>query len=243
MMNNNKVKVFNTAVELAESLSSRLKEEINQSSNIFNLAISGGSTPKVLFNNLADEVYRQSINWSNTNIWWCDERCVPPEDSESNFGMTKKILLNNISIPAENIHKIKGEDDPSREAVRYAMDIEKVLCEGRNCLPEFDRVLLGIGEDGHTASIFPGKNLLFLYSNIVGVAQHPVTGQKRITLTKEVLNNAKEVTFVVTGKAKAKILSEIISNHPVSKNYPAAEIKLASGDIEWLIDKEAAFYL
>ena len=197
----------------------------------------------MLFDSLAKQPFNEDINWSKVHFWWCDERCVPPDDSESNFGMTNELLLKRISIPAENIHRMKGEVEPSKEAVRYAMDIEKLLCGGKNCMPEFDWVWLGLGSDGHTASLFPGKNLLFIYSNIVGVAKHPESGQKRISLTKAVLNNAKKITFHITGKNKAKILSDILLSHPISKNYPAAEIKPVSGTIDWVIDKEAAFYL
>ena len=242
-MRDNKVKIFDTPLLAANELALRLKEAINRKDEIFNLAISGGSTPKILFNILASAEYSKSIKWENVHLWWCDERCVPPDDADSNYGMTKENLLDMVSIPQSNIHRIKGEAEPSKEAVRYAMDIEKILCEGKNCLPVFNWVLLGIGEDGHTASLFPGKNLLFIYSNIVGVTQHPVSGQKRISLTKEVLNNAEKITFLVTGKGKAKILSEIIFGHPVSKNYPAAEIKPVNGTIDWMMDKDAAFYL
>ena len=242
-MVDNRVKIYDSPQLAAGALSQRLKDEINKKEGIFNLSISGGSTPKVLFGTLAEEPFNNGINWDKTHFWWCDERCVPPDDSESNFGMTNEILLSRIAIARENIHRIKGEDDPNKEAVRYAMDIEKLICGGRSCVPEFDWVLLGLGDDGHTASLFPGKNLLFVYSNIVGVAKHPESGQKRISLTKEVLNSAKKITFLVTGKDKAKILSDILLNHPIGKNYPAAEIKPIAGTIDWVIDKAAAFYL
>ncbi len=242
-MVDNRVKIYDSPKLAAEALSQRLKDEINKKDGIFNLSVSGGSTPSVLFGTLASQPFNESINWSKTHFWWCDERCVPPNDNESNFGMTNELLLNRISISRENIHRMIGEAEPSKEAVRYAMDIEKILCGGKSCMPEFDWVLLGLGDDGHTASLFPGKNLLFVYSNIVGVAKHPESGQKRISLTKDVLNNAKNITFLVTGKNKAKILSDILQNHPISKNYPAAEIKPITGTIDWVIDKEAAFYL
>ncbi len=237
------LQVFETPEQLADSLSQRLQLSNNKKENKFNIAVSGGNTPVIFFKHLTSEPYKSKIFWNKLNIFWCDERCVPPESPESNFGETKKYLLDLISIPQANIHRVIGESDPNREAVRYAIDIEGTLPKGDNNLPVFDWVLLGIGEDGHTASLFPGKNLLFVYSDITGVAKHPVTNQYRISLTKEVLNNSKQITFVVTGKKKAKIVSEIFNSLPVSKGYPAAEIKPLNGSIDWMIDKEAAFYL
>lgn len=242
-MEDPRVKIYDTPELAAESLSLKLKDQVNNSEREFNLSVSGGSTPKILFRCLASQNFNKSIEWDKTNFWWCDERCVPPDNEESNFGMTNDILLSKIDIPPENIHRIQGEEDPSREAVRYATDIEKILCNGSNSIPRFDWVLLGLGSDGHTASLFPGKNLLFVYSNLVGVAKHPESGQTRISLTQEVLNNAKKITFLVTGKEKAGILSDILLNHLVSKNYPAAKIQPENGTIDWVIDKEAAFYL
>jgi|YelNatPaOPRAMG01_1025707.scaffolds.fasta_scaffold00265_20 6-phosphogluconolactonase len=242
-MDNDKIKIYDTPEIAAIALSEELMNLSNKNGKDFFLSISGGNTPKILFNKLVEPPYNNGINWNSTQIFWCDERCVPPDSSESNFGMTKKYLLDHIPIPKENIHRIKGEIDSSKEAVNYAEYLEKVLCKGNNCIPEFDWILLGLGEDGHTASLFPDKKFLFLYSNIVCVTKHPVTGQKRISLTKEVINNAKKVTFFVTGKEKSKIISEIIFGLPISKNYPASEIKPAKCKVEWIIDKKAAFYL
>ncbi len=235
--------VFDTPLQLAESLAVQLKSSVNEIKENFYLAVSGGSTPVILFKQLASVQIKNEIHWDSVNFFWCDERCVPPENSESNFGEAKKYLLDFISIPPGNIHRIIGESDPNLEAVRYANEIETTLPKGKNGLPVFDWVLLGIGEDGHTASLFPGKNLLFIYSSIAGVARHPVTNQSRISLTKDVINNAKRVSFVVTGKVKAKVVSEIFNGLPVSKSYPAADILPVNGVIEWMIDKEAAFYL
>lgn len=237
------LQVFNTPEQLADSISQRLLSSINNKENKFNLAISGGNTPVIFFKRLSSASYKDSISWDKLNFFWCDERCVPPGSPDSNFGETKKYLLDYISIPGSNIHRVMGESDPNREAVRYANEVESIVAKGKNNLPKFDWVLLGIGEDGHTASLFPGKNLLFVYSNITGVARHPKTKQYRISLTKDVLNNAKQITFVVTGKAKAKIVSEIFNNLPVSKSYPASGIIPVDGTIDWMIDKEAAFYL
>ena len=239
----NNVKTFNTPLELANSMSEEIQNSVKECSDKFSLSISGGSTPIILFNHLAQPPFKNEIDWNKLNFFWCDERCVFPTDSQSNYGEVKKSLFDFISIPEINIHRIRGEADPNEETVRYASEIESTLSFTENNLPQFDWVLLGVGDDGHTASLFPGKNFLFIYSNIAGVAQHPSSGQKRISLTKDVLNNSKRITFMVTGKNKAKIVSEILNGLPASKNYPAAEIKPTNGIIDWMIDKEAAFYL
>ncbi len=239
----NIIKVFNSSLEIAEALSIEIQSAVNNKQDRFNLAVSGGSTPTILFNRLAQAPFNNEINWNRLNFFWCDERCVPPDDNQSNFGEVKKTLLNFISIPELNIHRIHGEDDPNAETVRYAREIETNVQIAKNNLPQFDWALLGLGEDGHTASLFPNINFIFVYSNISGVSQHPITGQKRITLTKDVINNSKRITFMVTGKNKAKIISDIFSGLPKSKNYPAAEIKPINGTIDWMIDREAAFYL
>jgi 6-phosphogluconolactonase len=237
------LKIFSTPEILAQHLSNELYSSINNSSGNFFLAVSGGSTPLVVFNKLAQPPYNDNFLWEKAHFFWCDERCVNADDPESNFGAARRILFNKISIPAENIHYIHGEAVPIEEVVRYSNEIEKFVPSGCSVLPQFDWVLLGLGEDGHTASLFPGKSLLFTCLNIAGVANHPETGQKRISLTADILCCAKRITFVVTGKGKAKVLSEILLDLPPGKNYPAGIIKSLGKNLDWIVDKEAAFYL
>ncbi len=240
---NKNLRIFDKPEEIAYELSEELMHAVEEKSDNYFIAISGGHTPNVLFKQLANSPFKDGIAWKKIHFFWCDERCVPPGDSQSNFGTANLNLFNYVSIPGQNIHRILGESEPRTEVIRYANEIEHSLPFDNNNLPQFDWILLGMGEDGHTASLFPGKNFLFLYSNIAGVAQHPASGQKRISLTKDVLCNAKRITFMVTGREKAKILSEIIKELPSSKNYPAAEIKPLNGQLDWMVDKEAAFYL
>lgn len=240
---NKNIKIYDNPDTLAVQLSNQLMNAANQKPDDLLIAISGGHTPNTLFKHLANSPYKEKIPWNKIHFYWCDERCVSPTSSESNYGTANQHLFKNISIPEKNIHRIQGEAEPQAEVIRYANEIERFLPFDNSDLPQFDWVLLGMGEDGHTASLFPGKSFLFLYSNIAGVSQHPATGQKRISLTKEVLCNSKRISFMVTGREKAKVLSEIIKELPLSKNYPAAEIKPINGEIEWMIDKEAAFYL
>lgn len=240
---NKNIKIFDSPESLAQLLAIDLMQEINSSSKDFFLAISGGSTPKILFKELSNPPFKEKLNWSKVQIFWCDERCVPPEDSDSNYGMTKNILLDHINIPSENIHRIIGETHPEKEAVQYAKEIEKILPLGNNKFPRFDWVLLGLGTDGHTASLFPNSELLYSCSNIAGVAIHPVSGQKRISLTEKVINNSKRITFMVTGKDKATILSDIINNNIGSRDIPASKINPTDGSIEWRLDSDAAQFL
>ncbi|MHB8854531.1 MAG: 6-phosphogluconolactonase [Ignavibacteriaceae bacterium] len=240
---NSSIKIFDSPPQLALKLAEEFNDVVEKKSDNIFISISGGSTPKIFFRELTLPPFGNNIDWSKVHLFWSDERCVPPSDSGSNYGMTKKNLLDFIQIPAENIHRIMGESHPEKESVRYSKEIDKILPSGNDHFPQFDWVFLGMGEDGHTASLFPNAELLYSCSNIAGVAIHPVSGQKRISLTERIINNSKRISFVVTGKNKASILKEILDGLPESKNYPASRIKPLSGNLDWWIDKEAALYL
>jgi 6-phosphogluconolactonase len=201
-----------------------------------NVALSGGSTPKRAFKLLAG---RKDINWNYVNFFWGDERCVPPGDPESNYGAADELFLSKISIPPENIHRARGEDNPEKEIIRYSKEIAENVRPGEFKIPVFDWVILGLGADGHTASVFPGAKLTTDEDNICGIAEHPQTGQKRISLTLPVINNAERVSFLVSGGDKAKAVDEIINKKPQSNKYPAAQIAPAKCAVEWFVDKEA----
>ncbi len=246
-----RIRKFKTAEDLAEELALDLKEDIEKKSIInkkYNLSLSGGTTPKLLYKILAEPPFSKDIKWKYLHLFWGDERCVPPEDTESNYGMTKNLLLDKIGIPEENIHRIKGEAVPEEEASRYSNEIrDSVTIE--HDLPVFDCVLLGLGEDGHTASLFPGKELYAVAQNICGVAEKTISSkngkniQKRISLTRDVICNSEKILFLVTGNKKSKILSEIIKETPSSNNYPPSTIRNIYGYSEWWIDEEAASVL
>ncbi|MDO9634944.1 MAG: 6-phosphogluconolactonase [Paludibacter sp.] len=204
-----------------------------------NLAVSGGSTPKYLFTLLAEDECRTQIPWENVRFFWVDERCVEPTDPESNFGMTYDALLQYAFVPAQNIFRMKGEDIPENEAQRYINLLRKEL-PAKNGFPVFDLVLLGIGDDGHTASIFPNNMDLLDSEKSVEVASHPVSGQKRITLTGKTINHADQVIFLVNGENKAPIIREIVQQTPAAKKYPAAYMHNYAGKIEFYMDIAAA---
>ena len=232
------IKVFQSKSELANYFCEEFYNLSSTKAKIF-IALSGGNTPKIIFEVLSAN-YREKINWDILHLFWSDERCVPPDDDESNFGMTKKYLFDHIEIPGGNIHRIKGENDPELEVKRYSREIEGKVSVV-NGLPKFDLVMLGIGEDGHTASIFPDQMHLLDSDKICDVTIHPSTGQKRVTMTGKTINNADKVIFLVTGESKAIILKKIIEDK--KKIYPAEFINPLSGYLNYYIDKEASKFL
>jgi 6-phosphogluconolactonase len=241
---NKTINIFSTPAELAERFAEDLVLMINESEKAkksFTVSLSGGSTPEMLFSILGSK-YSKSVPWKNVHFFWGDERCVSPDDSESNFGMTKRTLFDKINIPESNIHRIMGENDPSDEALRYSSEIIS-FTEKKNGLPSFDIVLLGLGEDGHTASIFPGNLKLLTSDKICDVAVNPYSGQKRITITGLTINNADTLFFLVTGKKKAEIVENIFKNKPASLNYPASYIVPLYGQLHWYLDGDAASML
>ena len=233
-------KIFHTPSELAEAFAKELADKINvagKSGLPFTLAVSGGNTPRLLFSILAEK-YCSSINWNTVHFFWADERCVSPDDPESNYGMTKQILLDKINIPSGNIHRIRGEDDPVKEAKRYSHEV-LMKTRTKDMLPVFDLVILGIGDDGHTASIFPSNLDLIDSEKICEMAVHPLSGQKRITLTGKVINNADFIAFLATGQNKAQIIEEIFNKKAQYMNYPATFVSSSHGVISWYLDGKA----
>jgi 6-phosphogluconolactonase len=237
-------RIFSTPGEVAEAVASELADRINwakSSQAFFTVALSGGNTPKLLFQVL-EKKYSSLIDWKFVHFFWGDERCVPPEDEDSNFGMTKKILLSHIQIPDENVHRIRGENNPAMESERYADEIVK-FTRSENELPVMDIIILGMGEDGHTASIFPGDQDLIHSDKLCEIGVHPVSGQKRVTLTGKVINNADTVLFMITGKGKAEVVRAILRKDKLSINYPAALVAPRTGTLKWYLDAEAGKYL
>ena len=234
-MTKNDFRIYDTPQHTAEAFGDYLMEEAAKK-DVFHVALSGGSTPKILFDYLATS-YAESEVWSKMHFYWGDERCVPPTDDESNYKMTKERLFDKTPIPTENIHRILGENDPTGEAERYG----KLLLENmdvKNELPVFDMVILGMGEDGHTASIFPHQIELLESKNICDIAVHPESGQQRVTLSGPVINAAQEVIFLVTGAGKKEKIHEIYNQSGAWKSYPAAHIN-SVGRQFWYVDAKA----
>ena len=234
------VKVYKDKNEVAQKFSKYFADLVAEKKE-FNVALSGGSTPKIVFDYLASE-YSSKIDWSKINFYWGDERCVPPTDNDSNYKMTVGHLFSKIKIPAVNINRIFGEKDPTSEAIRYANLLEIKLEKVAN-IPQFDLIILGMGDDGHTASIFSHEISLWNAGNHCVVATHPDSGQKRVSLNGSVINNAKEVIFLVTGKGKAKKIEEIHLKKGRYKNYPATLVDPTLNKLTWFLDKDAASLL
>lgn len=234
---NSEIHIFKTYDKLSKFFAEILREESLDCGQI-NIALSGGNTPKKLFNFLVEK-YHAKINWEKINFFWGDERCVPPKSEESNYKMALDYLLTPLKIKKENIFRIRGEVDPFEEAERYADLLKKNIVLKRG-IPVFNIVMLGLGEDGHTASIFPNQVNLINDEKITAVAVHPESHQRRITLTPTVINNAKVIVFIVTGKSKSKIVTQIIEKKTEAKNYPASLVNPGSGQLYWLLNMEAA---
>ncbi|WP_075350065.1 6-phosphogluconolactonase [Algoriphagus marinus] len=213
-------------------------QELTESKDKIHVALSGGSTPKVVFDYLAKHLALE-IDWSKVRFYWGDERCVPPSDPESNYKMTVDHLISKIEIPATNIFRVLGENNPSEEAIRYGKVLDQELPK-ENEIPQFDLVMLGMGDDGHTASIFPDSIQLWDSVHNCVVATHPDSGQKRVTITGKIINNAKRVALLVTGASKAEKLREIVKQEGDFRTYPASLVNPATADLIWYVDQEAA---
>ena len=204
----------------------------------FAVAISGGSTPRRLYMLLGSEAYRHGVDWKHVHIFWADERCVPKEDEASNFRTALDTLLSKVALPDKNIHRIKGEETPDKAARDYGEEIRRFFGESER--PRFDLIILGVGEDGHTASLFPGSKSLEETTRLAIPVYLEEIKKNRITLTLPVLNNAAQILFLVTGPSKAAALSEIFGDGEKRKLLPAGLINPDHGEAIWLMDQEAA---
>ena len=220
---------------LAGDFANQLIEWVNNSAGeSFHLALSGGRTPSLLFTLLAEK-YSHDIPWHKIHFWWGDERMVSPGDPESNFGVADNLLFSKIDIEPGRIHRIQGESNPQKEVGRYATEIDSQI-PMLSGLPNFDLIILGLGDDGHTASIFPDRMELLDSETTTALVSHPETGQLRITLTGRVLNNAKKVAFLASGDSKSEIYNMIIKNAPKASDFPASHIH-PKGELHWFIDQ------
>ncbi len=213
-----------------------------ESRGVARLAISGGSTPKAVFALLADptEPFLTTIPWTRLQLFWVDERCVGPDDPDSNYGMTRKAMLDEVPLPPENVHRMEGELDPEEGASRYeAMLRNAFKLEGAET-PTFDLILLGLGDDGHTASLFPHTDALNEMSRLV-VANHvPQKDTWRLTLTWPVITQGREVAFLIEGGAKAAMVKTVFTGPYQPEEHPSQLIRPSSGRLTLLLDEAAA---
>ena len=233
-----KLAVFPSSIETSRALILRLVELMNEEpERMFNIAFSGGNTPALMFDLWANE-YLDITPWHRMNIYWVDERCVPPEDSDSNYGMMRNLLLGIVPVPYTHVFRIRGEAKPVKEAARYSELVYQQVPH-RLGWPEFDIVLLGAGDDGHTSSIFPGQENLLTSNSCYVVSTHPRNGQKRIAMTGYPILNARHVIFLITGRNKSDVVEEICNSGDTG---PAAYIAHHARYVELFVDRGAASY-
>jgi 6-phosphogluconolactonase len=230
--------VARAAAERLETLA----REATAARGRFAVALSGGSTPRTLFALLAREPFRSAVAWERVEVFWGDERCVPPTHADSNYRMAREVLLDAVPIPAERVHRIAGESpDPAGAAAAYETEIARVLGSiPGGPPPVLDLVLLGMGADGHTASLFPHTTALGEGRRWV-VANHvPGLGTHRITLTWPILNRAAHVLFLVVGEDKASALRQVLEGPPDVERLPSQGIRPEEGRLVFLCDRLAA---
>jgi len=203
----------------------------------FAVALSGGSTPKALYSLLATAEFSVQLSWRQIHLFFGDERCVAPDHAESNYRMVHDTLLAKISLPAENLHRMDGAVEPAVAAAAYEAELRNSFVVGENQLPRFDLILLGLGEDGHTASLFPQSSALQETVHWVASTYVEKLGAHRLTLTLPVINNADQVSFLIAGQSKAAIVKELIA--VPGGDYPAARVDPLDGHLNWFITADA----
>lgn len=235
---NPEINIYPTPDEVADAFARKVYELVRNAAGTFHWALSGGSTPKLLFDLLAGN-YATQMPWHKIHFWWGDERCVPPDHPDSNYGMTNQHLFSKISADPGQIHRVRGELDPETACAEYIREISDNV-PVQNGWPVFDLMMLGMGDDGHTASIFPDRLELLHSGQICEIAVHPQSGQKRVSLTGKALNQAAYVSFLVTGKSKSARIRQIIQQEHGSSALPAAHIRPVEGKLAFFLDREAA---
>jgi 6-phosphogluconolactonase len=219
----------------------RRAEDAIAAAGRFTVALSGGSTPLRLYRLLAEPPYRDRVAWDAVHVFWGDERAVPPDHRDSNYGAAHAALLSRVAIPPANVHRIRGEAaDPEAAAAEYEEELRRCFQIAPGGLPRFDLVLLGMGADGHTASLFPGSAAAREEDRLVVAAWVEKLGAYRVTLTTPVLNNAACVLFLVAGAEKAEVLGRVLQGGPAAAAYPAGRIRPRAGELIWLVDRAAA---
>lgn len=231
------IRIFKNTGEISEAIAKMLFRLMDQPGQTpIHIALSGGNTPKAIFRYLT-QTYGKKLADNRFHFWWGDDRCVPPTHDDSNYKWAHELWLKPIGIADKNIHRVMGENNPETEAIRYSKELNQ-WCNIKNGFPVIDLNLLGLGDDGHTASIFPHCMELLSSENWCEVATHPTTEQKRITFTGRVINNSAQIVFISTGANKAKMVKNVaIDSNP---EFPASHIKSLNGETIWLIDNDAA---
>jgi 6-phosphogluconolactonase len=225
------------AIEGAELFRSSAVASVART-GFFTVAVSGGSTPRPMHRLLAEETYRSSIPWKYTHLFWVDERLVPVTDPDSNFGSAERDFLNQLTIPAGNIHPMSSRKPPTAAADDYEHELRRHFSRFSNAEPVFDLIVLGVGEDGHTASIFPGDHSAEETTRWVTAVKGGTPYVERLTLTLPILNRARCIVYLISGSKKAVVVRSLLLD--ASAQLPPQRIAPQRGEIIWLLDTEAA---
>jgi 6-phosphogluconolactonase len=237
------VQIWKTRKELEKSVAGKIFDVIHKSlkeNERCCIALSGGETPKNVYRQMGRDKASRLVDWSRIHVFFCDERTVPPNDPKSNYGMIEREWISHISIPQGNVHRMRGEIDPSVASQEYEQEIRKVF--DRDPIV-FELVLLGLGEDGHTASLFPGTEAVPEKEALVRPTYVQKMNSWRITLTVPFLNAAREIIFFVVGKQKASIVQRVLDTKILDPQVPASLIRPMEGNLCWMIDEEAGMLL
>lgn len=234
-MSGSNIRCFSDSTQAVTAMSEFVVETIQQSARdigLCRIALAGGGTPSALYQRLASPAMAHRIDWNALHLFWGDERCVPREDPNSNFGMVKTVLLDHAGIPHQNIHPIDGTQDPEVAAERYADEIAD---------EPFDMILLGLGQDGHTASLFPNTPNLSNERRAVIATTSPLPPRHRVSLSLKTINAARQVAFLVLGSGKSEILAQVLAERDLNEpNLPASMVYPTTGKLIWFVDQEAA---
>jgi 6-phosphogluconolactonase len=234
------IRVLPDAATLAEAAARHIVERAQaaiHARGVFTIALSGGSTPHALHLRLASLPLVDAIDWPRVHVFFGDERCVPPDDPQSNYRMADETLLSRVPIQREHIHRMRGELPPEEAAADYERELQEFF---KNEPPRVDLILLGMGDNGHTASLFPGLSAVREQQRWVVAEYVAEVGMWRISLTPLVINLAREVMFLVAGTAKANMLREVLEGPYAPDERPAQIVRPTPGEVIWLVDRAAA---
>jgi 6-phosphogluconolactonase len=216
-------------------------EQAVRQAGAFRLALSGGSTPKALYALLAGPAPAKQLDWRRVALFFGDERCVPPDHADSNFRMADETLIKPLNLPRDRVFRMRGEDEPEKAARQYEDQIRKEFNAPAPASPRFDLVLLGLGDDGHTASLFPGTPALRERGRLVVPNQAPQGAKQRLTFTAPLINQAHAVLFLVSGKGKASALKAVLEDRAADPDrFPAKLVRPEQGRLIWFLDHAAA---
>ena len=236
------IRVFEDREALSQAAATEFADACKNAVSVrgrFLVALSGGGTPLELYRWLSRAPYRNEIEWGSLHVFWGDERCVPFDDPESNYGQARDAFLSQVPVPPQNVHPVRTELEPEQAADDYALLLKQYAIAPLDW-PRFDLVLLGVGEDGHAASLFPGSAVRAGRAVLAVTGRYQDRPTRRVTLTPLVFNSARKVVFLVSGAAKAKIVADILQGKRRPAKIPAQRIRPADGAVTWLLDRAAA---